>query len=60
MLSLIWRNFKYLDENTVILFYKSQVRSQLEYASSIWSPLKKGLINEIESIQSRATKLIQS
>ena len=58
MLGLIKRNFRYLVEYTFILLYKSLVRSQLEYASSVWSPCKKGLIDEIESIQRRATKLI--
>ena len=58
MLGLIKRNFKYLDENTLILLYKSLVRSQLEYASSVWFPYRKGLINKIKSIQRRATKLI--
>ena len=58
MLALIKRNFKYLDEKTFILLYKSLVRSPLEYASSVWFPYRKGLINEIESIQRRATKLI--
>ena len=58
MLDLIKRNFKYLDENTFILLYKSLVRSQLEYASSVWFPYRKGLINEIENIQRRATEII--
>ena len=30
----------------------------MEYASSVWFPYRKDLINEIESIQRRATKLI--
>ena len=58
MLGLIKRNFKYLDEKTFILLYKSLVRSHLEYALNVWFPYRKGLINEIESIQRRATKLI--
>ena len=59
-MGLIKRNFKYLDEKTFILLYKSLVRSQLEYASSVWFPYRKSLINEIESIQRRATKLISN
>ena len=58
LLGLIKRNFKNLYEKTFILLYKSLVRSQLEYTSSIWFPYRKSLINEIESIQRRATKLI--
>ena len=34
------------------------MRSQLEYASSVWNPYKKGLIDEIEKVQRRATKLV--
>ena len=51
MLGLTRRNFKYLDENTFTLLYKSLVRSQLEYALSVWFLCRKGLINKIESIQ---------
>ena len=58
MLGLIKRNFRYLDEKTFLLLYKSLVRSQLEYASCIWYPYKLGLIDIIESVQKRATKLI--
>jgi hypothetical protein len=58
MLGLIKRNFKYMDEATFIMLYKSLVRSHLEYASSVWCPYRRGLINEIEKIQKRATKLI--
>ena len=58
MLGLIKRNFKYSDENIFILLYKSLVRSLLEYTFSEWFPYRKGLINEVESIQRRTTKLI--
>ena len=36
MLGLIKKNFRYLDEKTVLLLNKLLVRSQLEYASCIW------------------------
>ena len=58
MLGLIKRNFRYLDEKTFVLLYKSLVRNQLEYASCIWHSYKLGLIGNIESVQRRATKLI--
>ena len=38
LLGLIKRNFKNLYEKTFILLYKSLVRSQLEYTSSVWFP----------------------
>ena len=60
MLGLIKRNFQYVDRNTFILLYKSLVRPHLEYANSLWSPHKKGVIEDIEKIQTRATKLVIS
>jgi hypothetical protein len=59
MLGLIRRNFIDLDKNSFILLYKGMVRSHLEYAGSVWSPFKKGLITDIEKIQKRATKFIR-
>ena len=35
------------------------VRSQLEYASSVWMPHRKYLIEEIEKVQRRATRLVK-
>ena len=58
MLGLIKRNFRYFDEKTFLLLYKSLVRSHLEYASCIWYPYKLVLTDNIESVQKRATKLI--
>ena len=58
MLRIIKRNFKYMDNFTFLTLYKSLVRSHLEYAGSIWSPYKKGLIESIEKVQRRATKIM--
>jgi len=59
MLGIVRRNFADLDTNSFLLIYKSMIRSHLEYAGSVWNPYKKGLINDIENIQKRATKLIR-
>lgn len=59
MLGIIKRNFKKMDEDTFITLYKTMVRSKLEYAASVWSPHKKTLINTIEKVQKRATKMIR-
>ena len=60
MLGIIRRNFVDLDKFSLLLLYKALVRSHLEFAGSIWNPYKKGLINDIESIQRKATKLIRN
>src|SRR5437867_99351 len=59
MLGIIRRNFVDLDKFSFLLLYKALVRSHLEFAGPIWNPYKKGLINDIELIQKKATKLIR-
>ena len=58
MIFLIKHTFKYLDADMFKLLYKSLVRPQLEYASSVWSPTLKTDINSLEKVQRRATKLV--
>ena len=47
MIFLIKHTFKYLDADMFKLLYKSLVRPQLEYASSVWSPTLKTDINSL-------------
>ena len=56
-LGLIKHSFKYLNETTGKLLYKSLVRPHLIYGAVIWSPFKKEEIDKIERVQHRATKL---
>jgi len=59
-LGIIKRNFIYLDEDACVMLYKSLVTYHLEYANSVWNPHKLGLINDLEKVQMRATKLVIS
>ncbi len=47
---LIRRTFDYLDNNTFTLLYKALVRSQLEYASSVWSSYKQEHVVALENV----------
>jgi hypothetical protein len=59
-LGIIKRNFKCMSIEIFCLIYKTMVRSQLEYANSVWNPHSKEDIEIIEKVQMRATKLIES
>ena len=58
MMGIIRRSFAHLDMETFCLLYKALVRPHLEYACSVWNPYKKKLIEELENVQRRATKLV--
>jgi hypothetical protein len=58
-LGIIKRNFRHMDKLTFVKIYKTMVRSHLEYAVSTWAPHLKGLVNDIERVQRRATKLVR-
>ena len=59
MLGIIKRSFSDVDSFSFVLLYKSFVRSHLEYANSVWSPYKIGVLQDIERVQKLATKHIR-
>ena len=57
MLDNLRRNFKEMDVESFISLYKVFVRSHLEYAESVWNPHYMYLIDDLEKVQKRATKI---
>lgn len=58
MMGVIRRTFQFLDSRSFVVLYKAMVRSFFDYASPVWQPYSKGLIEKMESVQRRATKLV--
>ena len=58
MLGIIKRNFVYLTPHSFVILYKALVSSHLEHAVSVCSPHHKLLIEKLEKVQKRATKLV--
>jgi hypothetical protein len=58
MVGGIRRAFRFLDEEMFRMLYKSLVRPHVETSVSVWNPHTSELINAIESVQNRATKMI--
>lgn len=55
---LIKRSFSYLDEETLLVLYKTLVRPILDYGNTIWYPILKKDIRSIENVQRRITKIL--
>jgi hypothetical protein len=55
-LGFLRRNIKVHSERLKSTAYKTLVRSQLEYSSTVWSPYTGTLIDQKESVQRRAAR----
>ena len=58
ILGIVKRNFIYLTPDSFVILYKCMIRSYLEYAVSVWNPHHQSLIEKLEKVQKRATKLV--
>ena len=54
------RTFNSRDVAVIQLLYTTLVRPILDYSSTIWNPHQMGIIQELEKVQRRTTKLIPS
>ena len=57
---MLKRNIKLAPQKIKDKAYKSLIRPQLEYASSVWSPWQQFLINKIEQTQRQAARYVTS
>ena len=60
VLGIIRRTFKYQSPEVFMNLYKSMVRPHLEYCNTVWSPYSVAEVKKVESIQRRATKMVNS
>ena len=60
LLGMIRRSFVHLDASMFKQLFISIVRPHLEYAAPVWNPHTKKMINLIENVQRRASKLLPS
>ena len=58
MAGVIRRAFQFLTPKIFVPLYKSLVRCHLDYAASVWGPYRIKDIEQIESVQRRATKYL--
>ena len=56
----IKRTFTFMDKEMFQMLYTSLVRPHLEYAVSVWNPSKLTYIDQLETVQRRATKQVNS
>ena len=55
---LIRRSFAHLDGTLFKRLYTAFVRPHLEYAQAVWSPMSQKLVDMLENVQKRATKMV--
>ena len=57
-IGLLFKCFQTRDIQILLKAYITYIRPILEYASCVWSPSQAGLIDAVESVQRRFTKLL--
>ena len=57
--AVINKLFSFSKVDTKVRMFNTFIRPQLEYASQVWSPSKKSLINKIEKLQRNYTRKLE-
>jgi ribonuclease P/MRP protein subunit RPP40 len=60
VLATLRRSFTFMESDMFIPLYKTLIRPLLEYAAPAWSPSSRAVIDALERVQHRATKLVPS
>ena len=60
IIGFLRRNLQIQNTEAKTLAYKSMVRSNLEYCTSVWSPDTEKLKSKLEQVQHRAARYIQT
>ena len=58
LIGVIKRAFSYLEEETLLVLYKTLIRPILDYGNIIWFPTLKKDIRAVENVQRRLTRLL--
>ena len=58
IMGVIRRNFIFMEEESFKQLYKALVRPHLEYAHTVWSPYKSSIVDCLEDVQRRATRML--
>jgi len=59
MLGILRRNLKEFDVESFISLYQVFAKSYFEYAESVWNPHYMYLVDDLEKVQKRATKMLR-
>jgi len=54
---LFWKHYQHTSTSTLLKFYLSCIRPDLEYGVVVWSPHQKCLIKSLESVQTFALQV---
>jgi len=58
-LGLLWRHLKHCTSNVKDIAYRTLIRPQMEYCSSVWDPYETWDVTTLEKVQRRAARFVK-